>query len=267
MDNNDLVHLKNGGIERLLYIMRRLRDPKSGCPWDIEQTFETIAPYTIEEAYEVADAIKRGDMNDLKGELGDLLLQTVYHTSIGEEEGHFTFNSVADGISDKMVARHPHVFGNETREKSSEQQILDWENIKAAERATIAQTGTLDGVARGLPAFTRAVKLQNRAARVGFDWPKVEPVLDKVAEEITELKDATTQKNRHEEFGDLMFVMANLARHLKIDPEQALHDSSNKFINRFNYIELKLKSLGKTPIQSNLEEMDALWDEAKQKEK
>ena len=182
MDNNDLVHLKNGGIERLLYIMRRLRDPKSGCPWDIEQTFETIAPYTIEEAYEVADAIKRGDMNDLKGELGDLLLQTVYHTSIGEEEGHFTFNSVVDGISDKMVARHPHVFGNESREKSSEQQILDWENIKAAERATIAQTGTLDGVARGLPAFTRAVKLQNRAARVGFDWPKVEQVLDKVAE-------------------------------------------------------------------------------------
>ena len=267
MDNNDLVHLKNGGIERLLYIMRRLRDPKSGCPWDIEQTFETIAPYTIEEAYEVADAIKRGDMNDLKGELGDLLLQTVYHTSIGEEEGHFTFNSVADGISDKMVARHPHIFGNESREKSSEQQILDWETIKAAERATIAQTGALDGVARGLPAFTRAVKLQNRAARVGFDWPKVEQVLDKVAEEITELKDATTQKNRHEEFGDLMFVMANLARHLRIDPEQALHDSSNKFINRFRYVELKLKSSGKTPIQSNLQEMDALWDEAKQKEK
>ena len=267
MDNNDLVHLKNGGIERLLYIMRRLRDPKSGCPWDIEQTFETIAPYTIEEAYEVADAIERGDMNDLKGELGDLLLQTVYHTSIGEEEGHFTFNSVADGISDKMVARHPHIFGNESREKSSEQQILDWETIKAAERATIAQTGALDGVARGLPAFTRAVKLQNRAARVGFDWPKVEQVLDKVAEEITELKDATTQKNRHEEFGDLMFVVANLARHLRIDPEQALHDSSNKFINRFRYVELKLKSSGKTPIQSNLQEMDALWDEAKQKEK
>ena len=267
MDNNDLVHLKNGGIERLLYIMRRLRDPKSGCPWDIEQTFETIAPYTIEEAYEVADAIERGDMNDLKGELGDLLLQTVYHTSIGEEEGHFTFNSVADGISDKMVARHPHIFGNESREKSSEQQILDWETIKAAERATIAQTGALDGVARGLPAFTRAVKLQNRAARVGFDWPKVEQVLDKVAEEIKELKDATTQKNRHEEFGDLMFVMANLARHLRIDPEQALHDSSNKFINRFRYVELKLKSSGKTPIQSNLQEMDALWDEAKQKEK
>jgi len=267
MDNNDLVHSKNGGIERLLYIMRRLRDPKSGCPWDLEQTFETIAPYTIEEAYEVADAIERGDMNDLKGELGDLLLQTVYHTSIGEEEGHFTFNSVADGISDKMVARHPHIFGNESREKSSEQQILDWETIKAAERATIAQTGALDGVARGLPAFTRAVKLQNRAARVGFDWPKVEQVLDKVAEEITELKDATTQKNRHEEFGDLMFVMANLARHLRIDPEQALHDSSNKFINRFRYVELKLKSSGKTPIQSNLQEMDALWDEAKQKEK
>ena len=267
MDNNDLVHLKNGGIERLLYIMRRIRDPKSGCPWDIEQTFATIAPYTIEEAYEVADAIERGNMNDLKGELGDLLLQTVYHTSIGEEEGHFTFNSVADGISDKMVARHPHVFGNESREKSSEQQILDWETIKAAERATIAQTGTLDGVARGLPAFTRAVKLQNRAARVGFDWPKVEQVLNKVAEEITELKDATTQKNRHEEFGDLMFVMANLARHLKIDPEQALHDSSNKFINRFKYIENKLKSFGKTPTESNLQEMDALWDEAKQEEK
>ena len=174
MENDDLLHAKDGGIERLLYIMRRLRDPDTGCPWDIEQSFSSIAPYTIEEAYEVADAIARGDMADLKGELGDLLLQTVYHTTIGEEEGLFTFHSVADAISDKMVARHPHVFGDQSRDKTADQQTIDWETIKAAERAQADQTRALDGVALGLPALTRAVKLQKRAARVGFDWPDVE---------------------------------------------------------------------------------------------
>jgi ATP diphosphatase len=266
MENNDLLHAKNGGIERLLYIMRRLRDPDTGCPWDIEQSFSSIAPYTIEEAYEVADAIARGDMADLKGELGDLLLQTVYHTAIGEEEGLFTFHTVADAISDKMVARHPHVFGDQSRDKTAEQQTIDWETIKATERAQADQTRTLDGVALGLPALTRAVKLQKRAARVGFDWPDVEQVLDKIREEIDELKAAESAAHRHEEFGDVMFVMANLARHLNIDPEQALRDANQKFTRRFNGIEDKLQQDGRTPPQSDLAEMDALWEAVKQEE-
>ncbi|MGB0798603.1 MAG: nucleoside triphosphate pyrophosphohydrolase [Planktomarina sp.] len=267
MDNDELVHAKHGGIERLLHIMRRLRDPDTGCPWDIEQTFETIAPYTIEEAYEVADAIDRGDMVELKAELGDLLLQTVYQTAIGEEKGLFTFQSVADGIADKMVARHPHVFGDASRDKSAEQQTRDWEEIKAAERATNAQENTLDGVALGMPALTRAVKLQKRAARVGFDWPATTQVLDKVREEMEELVDAETPEHRHEEFGDLMFVMANLARHLGIDPEHALRDASTKFTRRFNQVEQKLRDKGRSPAQSNLEEMDDLWNLVKQEEK
>ena len=266
MENNDLLHAKNGGIERLLYIMRRLRDPDTGCPWDIEQSFSSIAPYTIEEAYEVADAIARGDMADLKGELGDLLLQTVYHTAIGEEEGLFTFHTVADAISDKMVARHPHVFGDQSRDKTAEQQTIDWETIKATERAQADQTRTLDGGALGLPALTRAVKLQKRAARVGFDWPDVEQVLDKIREEIDELKAAESAAHRHEEFGDVMFVMANLARHLNIDPEQALRDANQKFTRRFNGIEDKLQQDGRTPPQSDLAEMDALWNAVKQEE-
>jgi ATP diphosphatase len=266
MENDDLLHAKNGGIERLLYIMRRLRDPDTGCPWDIEQSFSSIAPYTIEEAYEVADAIARGDMADLKGELGDLLLQTVYHTAIGEEEGLFTFHTVADAISDKMVARHPHVFGDQSRDKTAEQQTIDWETIKATERAQADQTRTLDGVALGLPALTRAVKLQKRAARVGFDWPDVEQVLDKIREEIDELKAAESAAHRHEEFGDVMFVMANLARHLNIDPEQALRDANQKFTRRFNGIEDKLQQDGRTPPQSDLAEMDALWEAVKQEE-
>ena len=267
MDNDDLVHAEDGGIERLLHIMRRLRDPLTGCPWDIEQTFASISPYTIEEAYEVADAIDRGDMNDLKGELGDLLLQTVYHTAIGEEGGLFTFQSVADAISDKMVARHPHVFGDQSRDKSSDQQTIDWEAIKAKERANADQTRALDGVALGLPALTRAVKLQKRAARVGFDWPEIDQVLDKVREEILELTEADNPKHQHEEFGDLMFVMANLARHMKIDPEQSLRDANYKFSRRFNLIEDKLNAKGSTPARSNLAEMDALWDEVKREEK
>ena len=266
MENDDLLHAKNGGIERLLYIMRRLRDPDTGCPWDIEQSFSSIAPYTIEEAYEVADAIARGDMADLKGELGDLLLQTVYHTAIGEEEGLFTFHTVADAISDKMVARHPHVFGDQSRDKTAEQQTIDWETIKATERAQADQTRTLDGVALGLPALTRAVKLQKRAARVGFDWPDVEQVLDKIREEIDELKEAESAAHRHEELGDLMFVMANLARHLTIDPEQALRDANQKFTRRFNRIEDKLQQDGRTPSHSDLAEMDALWNAVKQEE-
>ena len=266
MKNDDLLHAKDGGIERLLYIMRRLRDPDTGCPWDIEQSFSSIAHYTIEEAYEVADTIARRDMADLKAELGDLLLQTVYHTAIGEEEGLFTFHSVADAISDKMVARHPHVFDNQSRDKTAAQQTIDWETIKAAERAQADQTRALDGVALGLPALTRAVKLQKRAARVGFDWPDVEQVLDKLREEIDELKEAKSAAHRHEEFGDLMFVMANLARHMGLDPEQALRGANGKFTRRFNSVEAKLQQDNRTPSQSNLAEMDALWDEVKREE-
>ncbi|MCL4124825.1 UNVERIFIED_CONTAM: hypothetical protein GTU68_048686 [Idotea baltica] len=186
--------------------MRRLRDPKTGCPWDIEQDFDTIAPYTIEEAYEVADAIERRDWQELEGELGDLLLQSVYHTAIGEEAGHFTFQSVVRNISNKMVARHPHVFGNESREKSAEQQTADWEAIKAAERAGKEQKGALDGVAVGLPALLRAYKLQKRAARVGFDWPDTNDVIAKIQEEAAELVEARntmTEAEQFEEYGDL----------------------------------------------------------------
>ncbi|HBQ35832.1 MAG TPA: nucleoside triphosphate pyrophosphohydrolase [Rhodobacteraceae bacterium] len=264
--DNELINDPNGGIPRLLEIMRRLRDPETGCPWDVEQDFASIAPYTIEEAYEVADAIQRGDMADLEGELGDLLLQTVYHTAMGQEAGHFSFDSVVRNISDKMVARHPHVFGDANRDKSAEQQTADWEAIKAAERAEKAEKGALDGVAVGLPALLRAAKLQNRAARVGFDWPSTDQVLDKIIEESAELveaKDTLGQSEIEEEFGDLLFVMANLGRHLGLDPEAALRAANAKFIRRFEAVEAKLAAIGKTPVQSNLQEMDVLWDQVK----
>ncbi len=269
MKNDDLIHNPDGGIPRLLEIMRRLRDPKTGCPWDIEQDFASIAPYTIEEAYEVADAIERGDMADLEGELGDLLLQTVYHTAMGEEAGHFTFETVTLAIADKMVARHPHVFGNESRDKSAEQQTADWEAIKAKERAGKAERGTLDGVAIGLPALLRALKLQKRAARVGFDWPSTTDVLDKIVEESRELveaKETLPQDKVEEEYGDLLFVMANLGRHLGLDPEAALRRANAKFTRRFEAVEAKLAKRGKTPSQSDLAEMDALWDQVKAEE-
>lgn len=263
---DDLIHDESAGIERLLEIMRRLRDPETGCPWDIEQTFETIAPYTIEEAYEVADAIERKDWAELEGELGDLLLQSVYHTAIGEEAGHFSFQSVVRNISDKMVARHPHVFGDENRDKSAEQQTRDWEAIKASERAGKAQKGTLDGVARNLPALLRAVKLQKRAARVGFDWPETTQVLDKLQEEARELVEAhkdLPQDKVVEEMGDLLFVLANLARHMGVDPEEALRKTNAKFTNRFAWIEAELAKTGRRPEDSDLAEMDVLWDAAK----
>lgn len=270
MDKNDLIFDPKGGMPRLLEIMRRLRDPETGCPWDIEQSFETIAPYTIEEAYEVADAIERGDWVELEGELGDLLLQTVYHTAMGEEQGLFSFASVADKISDKMVARHPHVFGDESRDKSAEQQTRDWEAIKAQERAGKAQKGALDGVALGLPALLRALKLQKRAARVGFDWADPEDVLDKMLEETRELVEARATKDPEQiqdEFGDLLFVMANVARHLDVDPEAALRGTNAKFTRRFAAIEAALAKEGRGPMEASLAEMEALWDAAKAAER
>jgi len=265
-----LVFDPAGGLPRLLEIMARLRDPKTGCPWDIEQTFATIAPYTIEEAYEVADAIERRDWADLEGELGDLLLQTVYHTQIGAEAGLFSFGSVTKAIADKMIARHPHVFGDASRDKTAEQQTADWEALKAVERSKAAQGGVLDGVAMGLPALTRAVKLQKRAARVGFDWPSTDQVLDKMMEEareLTEARETLTSAEVTEEFGDLLFVMANLARHLGIDPEAALRGANAKFTRRFGRIEDWLAKAGKAPADSDLAEMDALWNRAKAEEK
>ena len=268
--HDDLIHDPQAGFERLLGIMRRLRDPETGCPWDIEQTYQSIAPYTIEEAYEVADAIGRQDWSDLEAELGDLLLQVVYHGAIGEEVGHFTFHSVVRRISDKMVARHPHVFGEDSREKTAEQQSRDWEALKAAERADRSQRGALDGVAVALPALTRAVKLQKRAARVGFDWPETERVLDKLAEEMRELvhaKQARDAEAIKDEFGDLLFVMANLARHLGVDPEEALRGTNAKFTRRFEWIEARLAEQGRRAEDSDLVELDALWDGAKAAER
>lgn len=269
MPDDALIHDATQAMPRLIEIMRRLRDPETGCPWDIEQDFSTIAPYTIEEAYEVADAIEREEWRELKGELGDLLLQVVFHAQIADDRTLFAFDDVANAIADKMVDRHPHVFGEESRDKSAEQQTRDWETVKAAERAAKAQTGTLDGVAIGLPALLRAVKLQKRAARVGFDWPDASHVLDKITEEANELREAAenlTPEKVEEEFGDLLFVMANLARHMKIDPEAALRGANAKFTRRFERIETLLAERGKTPAQSDLAEMDALWDQAKAEE-
>lgn len=266
MPDDSLIHDPNGGMPRLLEIMRRLRDPNSGCPWDIEQNFATIAPYTIEEAYEVADAIERKAWDELKGELGDLLFQSVFHAQMAAEAGLFNFDDVANTMSDKMVARHPHVFGDESRDKTAQQQTQDWEQIKAAERAARAQSGVLEGVAIGLPALLRAHKLQKRAARVGFDWPDITQVLDKLVEEAAELAEAKAQLGAdeiEEEMGDLLFVMANLARHLGVEPEAALRRANAKFTRRFAHIEAALAQQGKTPQQSNLAEMDALWNSAK----
>lgn len=265
---DDLIHDPQGGMPRLLEIMRRLRDPETGCPWDVEQDFATIAPYTIEEAYEVGDAIEREAWDELKGELGDLLFQSVFHAQMAEEKGFFTFQQVADTMSDKMVARHPHVFGDESRDKSADQQTQDWETIKAAERAARKRGGVLDDVALNLPALMRGQKLQKRAARVGFDWPNIGEVIDKIAEEATELaeaRDSLPQEKIEEEMGDLLFVMANLARHLKVDAETALRKANSKFTRRFHYIEQALEKREKTPEDSDLAEMDALWNEAKTK--
>lgn len=274
-------------VADLIDVMAALRTPETGCPWDLEQSFATIAPYTIEEAYEVADAIQRADITDLKEELGDLLLQVVYHARMAEEEDAFNFADVVDIIVRKMIRRHPHVFGTEA-ERSAGAQPGFWERIKDEERVAkeIDNTAasepsqppqrTLDDVPTGLPALTRAVKLQNKAAKVGFDWPSLGPVFDKMREELGELESAL-QDNRakaqrepsrpaphiQEEFGDLLFVMANVARHLNLDPETALRNANQKFISRFEYIEDQLHAMGRSPSQSTLEEMDALWDKAK----
>ncbi|WP_421998695.1 nucleoside triphosphate pyrophosphohydrolase [Reyranella sp.] len=258
-------------LSRLLAIMAWLRDRRHGCPWDIEQTFRTIAPYTIEEAYEVADAIERDDLPALKEELGDLLLQVVYHAQMAHEAGAFTFDDVAAAIGDKMVDRHPHVFGD-AEVATAHEQTAAWEARKAAERAAkgapAAPVGTLDGVARALPALLRAEKLQKRAARVGFDWKATGPVIDKIEEELGELRreleaETIDEARLTDELGDVLFAIANLARHTRIDPEAALRATNAKFERRFRHIERRLAETGRTPAEATLEEMEAFWQEAK----
>lgn len=252
-------------IDALLNVMAKLRSPAGGCPWDLEQTFKTIAPYTIEEAYEVADAIEREDMTALKDELGDLLFQTVFHTQMAKEEGLFTFGDVAEAISDKMIRRHPHVFGD-AEMRSADEQTDAWEKQKAEERAAKGAESLLADVPAGLPGLTRAVKLQKRAGRVGFDWKRAGDVLGKIAEETQELRDAMQSGDRaeiEEEFGDLLFVLANLSRHLKVDPEAALRSANEKFIRRFKHIETTLKTNGRALEEASLEEMETIWNEAK----
>ena len=258
-------------IAVLLEIMRRLRDPNGGCPWDIEQTFATIAPYTIEEAYEVSGAIEDNDWPALKEELGDLLLQVVYHAQMASERGLFGFGDVVEAITAKMIARHPHVFGDATKLASAAEQTVAWEEHKTRERKARNAAGVLDDVPHALPALLRAEKLQKRAATVGFDWDSAAKVVEKVAEEAQEIVDASSRglpkEKLADEVGDLLFVVVNLARHLKIDPEDALRRTNAKFIRRFRAIEAALAAKGKTPTEASLDEMENLWQAAKQAEK
>lgn len=253
-------------IERLLALMARLRDPERGCPWDREQTFATIAPYTIEEAYEVADTIERHDLPALRDELGDLLFQVVFHSQLAQEQGAFTFGDVVRSICEKMERRHPHVFGTERIDSAAEQTIA-WEDHKRRERAAKQGHGVLHDVPLGLPGLTRAMKLGKRASSVGFDWHDSAGAFDKVEEELQEIRTAIEAQSGHghiaDEIGDLLFGIANVCRHLKIDPEAALRRTNAKFERRFGHIERRLAEQSRTPSQATLEEMDALWEEAK----
>jgi tetrapyrrole methylase family protein/MazG family protein/ATP diphosphatase len=248
-------------IATLTAIMRALRTPGTGCPWDLAQTFETIAPYTIEEAYEVADAVSTGARAELREELGDLLLQVVYHARMAEEEGAFDFDDVVQAISEKMIRRHPHVFGDEAARARPPAKGF-WEAAKATERAESAES-LLDDVPLALPSLVRAVKLQKRAAQAGFDWPGHADVIAKIAEEARELAAASDKAAMSEELGDLLFTIANLARHFEIEPETALRSANAKFERRFRHIERELASRGQRPETATLAEMDALLNEAK----
>lgn len=265
-------------ISRLLEIMAALRQPKTGCPWDVKQNFASIAPYTIEEAYEVADAIQREDMEDLREELGDLLLQVVFHARMAEEEGSFAFGDVVEAITAKMIRRHPHVFGDKDAREAGMAKGM-WEKIKAEEKAEKRAArlargldpedqgkGFLDSVPVALPALTRALKLQEKAARVGFDWKEAGPILDKIEEEIQELREAMAAgdvASIKDEFGDVMFALVNLGRHIDIDSEAALAGTNEKFRTRFHYVERALKASGKSLEDATLDEMEALWQAAK----
>jgi len=258
-------------IDRLLELMATLRDPQRGCPWDLKQTYATIVPYTLEEAYEVADAIEREDFDELREELGDLLLQVVFYAQIAREEGRFDFESVAAAINDKLVRRHPHVFSDTTFASETEQHAA-WEAQKAVERAAKQDEppeaqSVMEGVARALPALVRAEKLQKRAARVGFDWDALDPVIDKIHEEIEEVRAEVGQPDNHhrlrEEVGDLLFAVANLARHLRVDPEEALRHANDKFETRFRGIESRVAAEGRRPEDCSLDELESHWDAVK----
>lgn len=256
-------------IQPLLAIMARLRDPSGGCPWDVEQNFATIAPYTIEEAYEVAEAIAKGDMAELRDELGDLLLQVVFHAQMAAEAGSFTFDDVVTSISEKMIRRHPHVFADADI-KTADAQTENWEVIKAAERKDKKRERVLDDVPTALPALMRAQKLQARAARVGFDWPDVSGVIAKIREELMEVEQAMLAEDKAavaDELGDLLFAVTNLARFTGHDAENCLRGTNAKFIRRFNYVEDGITAQGKAMVDASLNEMGALWDEAKEKER
>lgn len=255
--------------QQLLDLMAQLRHPEKGCPWDVKQDFTTLIPYIIEEAYEVVDAIERNDLDDLRSELGDLLLQVVFHSQIASEQGHFTFEEVSEAICDKLVRRHPHVFGDAVFANDAERHQA-WEQAKADERQeknkSPEQTSVLDGVPTSLPALLECEKIQNRAAHFGFDWTTVEPVFDKVQEELDEVKEAWLsgdQAHIEEEIGDLLLVAVNLARHLKVNPELALKHSTKKFSRRFQYIEQQVAKSGRDLTNCALAELDAYWDEAK----
>jgi len=276
-EDTDAPDTQTAGIDRLLDVMARLRNPNGGCPWDLEQNFETIAPYTIEEAYEVAEAIRQGDRAALRDELGDLLLQVVFHAQMAREDGSFDFDEVARGIADKMIRRHPHVFAGEDLEVrgSTPGQMRAWETQKAVEREAKAEAegrtpSVLDGVALALPALLRADKLQKRAARVGFDWSNAEPVFDKVLEEVAELRHAAVPPHDPaavaEELGDLLFACVNLARHLGVEPETALRGANAKFSARFRHVEAALAESGRSAEDVRLAELDRLWEEAKRDE-
>ena len=254
-------------LRALIELMAKLRDPIDGCAWDLEQDHASIAPYTIEEAYEVQDAIEKNDMQGLREELGDLLLQVVFQARIGEESGHFDFADIAQSITDKMIRRHPHIFGNHEY-RTAEEQRQAWEDIKAKERQSKKETRLLDDVAITLPAMMRAFKLQKRAARVGFDWPDSQQVLDKVKEELAEVEaeltpDQINHTRLEDEIGDVLFSVINLARKLDIDPEQALKSTNSKFTNRFNYVEETIVSNGNNLKYTSLDEMEDLWQKAK----
>ncbi|WP_295470787.1 nucleoside triphosphate pyrophosphohydrolase [uncultured Pseudomonas sp.] len=268
-------------LDDLLHLMARLRDPQYGCPWDLKQTYASIVPHTLEEAYEVADAIERGDFAHLQGELGDLMFQVVFYAQLAREEGRFDFNAVVDGITRKLLRRHPHVFPTGELHAAPEAPRLSeseinrrWDEIKAQERAEQAtapeQLSLLDDVPSALPALSRASKLQKRAAQVGFDWPEALPVVDKVREELDEVLEAMAggaTAEMAEEIGDLLFSVVNLARHLKVDPETALRSANGKFDRRFRFIESVVRDQGRALEGCSLEELDALWGEAKRQEK
>ena len=280
--NEGLRHMEaSKDISRLIEIMQALREPETGCPWDVVQTFETIKPYTIEEAYEVADAIEREDMDDLCEELGDLLLQVVFHARIAEEKGEFAFGDVVEAVTSKMIRRHPHVFAASDAD-TPDSVKLQWDRIKAEEKRERAErrarrgitedfkAGFLGGIQRSQPALTEALKLQEQAARVGFDWSDPAPILDKIEEEIAELREALAEgkpEKVSDELGDLIFALVNIGRHVKADPENALRGTNTKFRRRFNHIETSLSDSGETLQEASLERMEDLWQAAKRIER